>query len=239
MKYLISLLVGMVVGVAAFLALLYYNPLTSKNKLSPLSVTANELISLNYSTVASDSLIYTNDGESLVAPHPTKVLQLWEQPIRKTDALATVLRDSRNQVAGIGVKFSSDSESTNILNGEALVDSVWHIYLPGRGSFFIEQKENFWGYLREVVLPAYWSSGDNWRGNWSGSVTAGPGALGTSKVVGGSGEFVALESAGVESLLAKAYSVDQGPVAITGELSIELPRPRDESPISEAATPSP
>lgn len=239
MKYLISLLVGMVVGVAAFLALLYYNPLTSKTKLSPLSVTTNELISLNYSTVASESLVYTNDGESLVAPHPTKVLQLWEQPIRKTDALATVLRDSRNQVAGVGVKFSSDSESTNILNGEALVDSVWHIYLPGRGSFFIEQKENFWGYLREVVLPAYLSSGDNWRGNWNGSVTAGPGALGTSRVVGGSGEFVALESVGVESLLAKAYSIDQGPVAITGELSIELPRPQDESLISETATPIP
>jgi hypothetical protein len=239
MKYLISLLLGMAVGVTAFLALLYYNPLTSKNKLSPLSVTEHELVSLNYSTVAADSLIYTNDGESLVTPHPAKVLQLWEQPIRKTDALATVLQDGRNQVAGIGIKFSSDSESTNILNGEALVDSVWHIYLPGRGSLFVEQKENYWGYLREVVLPAYWSSGDNWRGNWSGSVTAGPGALGTSRVVGGSGEFVTLESVGVESLLAKAYSVDEGPVAVTGELSIELPRPEFESTDSEPVTPSP
>jgi hypothetical protein len=239
MKYLISLLVGMVFGVAAFLALLYYNPLTSKTKLSPLSVSENELISLNYSTVAADSLIYTNDGESLVAPHPAKVLQLWEQPIRKTDALATVLRDSRNQVAGIGVKFSSDSESTNILNGEALVDSVWHIYLPGRGSFFIEQKENYWGYMREVVLPAYWSSGDNWRGSWNGSITAGPGALGTSRVIGGSGEFVTMESVGVESLLAKAYSVDQGPVAINGELSIEIPRPQVEMQVTEPTTPNP
>jgi hypothetical protein len=207
--------------------------------LSPLSVSENELISLNYSTVAADSLIYTNDGESLVAPHPAKVLQLWEQPIRKTDALATVLRDSRNQVAGIGVKFSSDSESTNILNGEALVDSVWHIYLPGRGSFFIEQKENYWGYMREVVLPAYWSSGDNWRGSWNGSITAGPGALGTSRVIGGSGEFVTMESVGVESLLAKAYSVDQGPVAINGELSIEIPRPQVEMQVTEPTTPNP
>jgi len=239
MKYLISLLVGMLFGVGVFLALLYYNPLTSKNELSPLSVSENELISLNYSTVALDSLVYTNDGESLVTPHPAKVLQLWEQPIRKTDALATVLMDSRNQVAGIGVKFSSDSENTNILNGEALVDSVWHIYLPGRGSFFVEQKENYWGYLREVVLPAYSSSGDNWRGNWNGSITAGPGALGTSKVVGGSGEFATMISVGVESLLAKAYSVDQGPVAVNGELSIEIPRPQADLPTSEAITPDP
>lgn len=234
MKYLISLLVGMVVGTAAFLALLYFNPLTAQNKLSPLSVTEDELISLNYSAVATDTLIYTNDGESQVMPYPAKVLQLWEQPVRKTDALATVLRDSRNQVAGIGLKFSSDSESTNILNGEAIVDSVWHIYLPGRGSFFIEQKENYWAYLREVVLPAYWSSGDNWRGIWNGNLTSGPGALGTSRVFGGSGEFAALESVGVESLLAKAYSVEQGPVAVTGELSIEIQR-REVVP----ATPDP
>lgn len=224
MKYLISLLVGMVVGAVVFLALLYYNPLTLKNKLSPLSVTEDELISLNYSAVATDSLIYTNDGESQVTPHPAKVLQLWEQPVRKTDAFATVLRDSRNQVAGIGLKFSSDSESTNVLNGEAIVDSVWHIYLPGRGSLFIEQKENYWAYLRDVVLPAYWSSGDSWRGTWNGNVTSGPGALGTSRVVGGSGDFATLNSVGVESLLAKAYSVEQGPVAVTGELSIEIPR---------------
>lgn len=236
MKYLISLLVGMVVGAAAFLALLYFNPLTVQNKLSPLSVTEDELISLSYSAVATESLIYTNDGESQVMPHPAKVLQLWEQPVRKTDALATVLRDGRNQVAGIGLKFSSDSESTNVLNGEAIVDSVWHVYLPGRGSFFIEQQENYWAYLREVVVPAHWSSGDNWRGTWNGNVTSGPGALGTSRVVGGSGEFTALESVGVESLLAKAYSVEQGPVAVIGELSIEIPRLEPED---APATPDP
>jgi len=224
MKYLISLLVGMALGATAFLALLYFNPLTLQNKLSPLSVTENELITLHYSAVATDTLIYTNDGESQVAPHPTKVLQLWEQPIRKTAALATVLRDGRNQVAGIGLKISSDSESTNILNGEAIVDSVWHIYLPGRGSLFIEQQENYWTYLRKVVGPAYWSSADNWRGIWNGNLTSGPGALGTSRVVGGSGEFAELDSIGVESLLAKAYSVEQGPVALSAELLIEIPR---------------
>ena len=224
MKYLISLLVGMALGATAFLALLYFNPLTLQNNLSPLSVTEDDLITLHYSAVATDTLIYTNDGESQVAPHPKRVLQLWEQPIRQTVALATVLRDGRKQVAGIGLKISSDSESTNILNGEAIVDSVWHIYLPGRGSLFIEQQENYWTYLRKVVGPAYWSSADNWRGIWNGNLTSGPGALGTSRVVGGSGEFAELDSIGVESLLAKAYSVEQGPVALSAELLIEIPR---------------
>ena len=149
MRYLISLLVGMAVGVAAFVALLYYNPLTSQNKLSPLSVSANDVFTLNYSAVATDALVYTNDGESLVAPYPAKVLQLWEPSVRLTDTMATVLRDSRNQLAGIGIKFSSDSESTNVLNAEAIVDSVWHIYLPGKGTLFVAQQEKPKGVLAQ------------------------------------------------------------------------------------------
>ena len=228
MKYLISLLIGLATGVAAFLALLYFNPLTSQNKLSPVSVTDEDLIVLNYSAVATNALIYTNDGESQVAPHPAKVLQLWEPPIRRTDAMATVLTDSRNTVVGVGMKFSSDSESTNLLNGEAIIESVWHIYLPGRGSLFVEQKENYWTYMREIVIPARWSSGDNWRGIWNGDITSGPGALGTARVIGGSGAFDGLDTHGLESLSAKAYSVEQGPVAIDAKLTIEIPRLQSE-----------
>lgn len=228
MKYLISLLIGMLVGAAAFLALLYYNPLTSHSKLSPLSVSDNDLITLNYSAVALDSLIYTNDGESRVSPNPTKVLQLWEQPIRKTDVIVTVFSDSRNQRVGLGIKFSSDSEATKLLNSELIVDSAWHIYLPGQGSLFVEQQENYWGYLREIVIPAYWSSGDNWRGIWNGNMTSGPGALGTANVYGGSGRFDGLVTEGVEILAAKAFSVEQGPVAMTAAVMIELPRPGTE-----------
>jgi hypothetical protein len=223
-KYLFALLFGMAVGAAILLGGLYLNPLTTQQRLSPITVTDNDVVKLGYSAAAEDMLVYTNDGESRVDPHPAKVLQLWEAPIRKTRAIATVLTDSRGQAAAIGVKFSSDSESTNILKGQAIVDSVWHIYMPKRGSLFVAQSENFWGYLREVIIPAYWSSADSWRGIWRGNVTAGPGALGTASVTGGSGEFLGLKSEGLEALSAKAYSVELGPVAIDGELSIEIPR---------------
>ena len=42
--------------------------------------------------------------------------------------------------AGLGIKFSSRSERTALLKGDAIVDSVWYVYLPGRGSLFIEQQ---------------------------------------------------------------------------------------------------
>ncbi len=88
----------------------------------------------------------------------------------------------------------------------------------------IEQSENYWGFLRDIVVPAHWSSGDSWKGNWHGTVTAGPAALGLAKVVGGSGEFAGFQSAATESITAKAYSMDQGPVAAEAQLTIELPR---------------
>jgi hypothetical protein len=107
------------------------------------------------------------------------------------------------------------------------MDSVWHIYLPARGSLFMEQSENYWNYIRDVVIPARWSSGDNWRGSWLGSITAGPGALGTAAVAGGSGQFERMNTEGVELFSAKAYSVEHGPVAMTSELAIEIPRRED------------
>lgn len=224
MKYVVALLLGLAVGVAAFLALLYFNPLTTQNRLSPLSVSDNQVITFNYSAVATEALVYTNDGRSQVAPHPAKVLQLWEPTVRHTNARVTVLRDGRNLPAAIGIKFSSDSEKTNVLNGEAIVDSVWHVFAPGQGSLFVEQQENYWGFLREIAIPARLSSGNNWRGNWNASITSGPGALGTSRVTGGSGVFAGMETDAVESLSAKAYAVELGPVAMDAELAIEIPR---------------
>jgi len=229
-RYIVALVGGMLVGGAVLAAAVYYNPMASSNTLSPLSVTDNEVVRLAYSTAAQDSLIYTNDGESQISPHPAKVLQLWEPTVRRTTARVTVLADSRGEPAGFGVKFSSHSEATSLLDAELLVDSVWHIYLPKRGSLFIEQSENYWNYIHAIVVPAYRSSGDNWRGTWLGNITDGPGALGTAWVAGGSGQFAEMNTEAVEALSAKAYSVAEGPVAITGELSIEL-LPNENPPL--------
>ena len=133
MKFLAVLFAGLLTGAVVALGVVYYNPFSAKSSLSPLSVSERQQFTLTYSAVATDSILFTNDGESRVHPHPVKVLQLWEAPIRLTDTLVTVLRDSRNEPVGLGIKFSSQSERTRLLNGEALVDSAWYIYLPGQG----------------------------------------------------------------------------------------------------------
>ena len=224
MKHIIALSLGVIAGLILFVAGLIYNPFIGDRGLSPLSVTDARVMALNFSTVPTDSIVFTNDGESVNQPHPEKVLQLWEAPIRLTSTMITVLRDARDRVAGIGIKFTSQSEATQVLSGEAITNSVWYIYLPEHGSLFVQQTENYWGFLREVGFSAWSSAGNNWRGTWLGDLTNGPGALGTATVSGGAGDLADLETEAVESLTVRAFSSDTGFVSAEGRLLIEMPQ---------------
>jgi hypothetical protein len=233
MKFLLTLVLGIACGVLIALALLLYNPV-ARESLSPLSVSEHAQFNLNYSTVVGDSIALTNNGERPVAPKPAKISQLWESPIRKSNVLVTYLRDGRGNPIGVGIKYSSLSEDTSPLRGEIMVDSVWHVVLPARGTLMIGQTENYWNYLREVVLPAYWSSADSWKGKWHGTLSSGPGALGTAFVFGGSGRFKDVDAEAIETVSASAYSAKQGPVAVEGQLLIELASRSDGSVVADA-----
>jgi hypothetical protein len=224
-KYVLSLLAGIGIGAAVFMIGLYHNPFRGQPAVSPLAVTDQRIIELSFSGVPGDALLYTDHGESWVEPHPDRVVELWEPAVAETRLTVTMLEDARGKVAGLGIKFLTASEATNVVNGEALADSIWHVYLPEQGTFMIDQTENYWTYIRDVVVPARWSSGDNWRGSFHGILTNGPGSLGTARVSGGSGLFANLSSEAVESVTARAYSAVTGPVSMTGSLAIALPEP--------------
>jgi hypothetical protein len=223
MKYVISLLIGAFLGALLFSSILYYNPFAVQPTISPLSVSQDRVINLSYSAVASEGILYTDNGESIVTTHPDRVADLWELAIIDTRVFVTKLRNVRGEVTGIGFKFSSDSEQTSLINADAEVNSVWHIYLPGQGTFLIDQTENYWTYIHDIVIPARWSSGDNWKGSFHSIMTSGPGALGIARVTGGSGDFAGQGSEAVESLTASAYSALDGPVSMSGNLTIIAP----------------
>jgi hypothetical protein len=233
MKYVLSLVVGMVFGVALVAAGFYYNPFVGGATLSPLAVSESKMSVLSYSAVTSNSILFTNDGESISQPYPNKVAELWEPAIKETQLLVTSLMDIRGMPAGIGIKMSSPSDRTRLVKSEILVNSVWHLYLPGRGTLAIDQTESYWSYLRDIVIPAWRSSSDSWRGSWSRNMTVGPGSLGTARVTGLGGAFDGLQSEAVESLNARAYSVLQGPVSMSGMLTIAIP---DKSALLEPVT---
>ena len=223
MKYFLSLLAGIVVGAGLLVAVLYINPFAVQSSISPLVLSEQELIDLSFNASPSDTLLFTNNGDSLIKPHPERVTQLWEETINQSWVTVVKLTTARGQTRGIGIKFSSESEDTRILGSEALVDSVWHVYLSNRGSFFVDQTENYWAFMRDIVIPAKWNSSDSWRGSWHRSITVGPGALGTARVTGASGIFAGISTEAVESVTARAYSAIDGPVAMSGNLTIAMP----------------
>lgn len=229
MKYVISLLVGMFIGAGLFVAGVFFNPFTAQQAISPLAVTDDRILELGFSPVPGESILFTNDGESAAPPYPDRVADLWEPAVANSSVLVTELADARGQLAGIGIKSSSLSETTDLLFGKAMVSSTWHVYLPGQGTLVMDQSENYWSYLRQIVIPARWSSGDNWRGSFHGITTAGPGALGTARISGGSGDFAGLTSEAIESVTAKAYSANAGPVSMTGSLTITMPQAHSQT----------
>jgi hypothetical protein len=228
MKYVLSWIAGAIAGAVLFLILLYYNPFSERANISPLAFSQQGLIDLSFSTVPSEAIAFTNNGDSRVEPYPQQIAKLWEPSIRKTTIFVTHLENSRGDTEGVGIKFASESEQTRLLTGDALLDSVWHIYLPERGSLFIDQTENMWSYIRNIVLPARWNSADSWRGTWYGITTAGPNPLGTARVSGASGRFAGTTTEAIEALSARAYSAQQGPISITGNLTIAVAEPAAE-----------
>ena len=223
MKYAISLLLGLLCGVALFIIALLNNPFVADRTASPLSVGDTAVTSLSYTVVPTKTIAYTNSGEARLQPHPRGIRLLREGTVELTDVMVTEMRDARGQAAGIGVKFSSRSERTNFLRGEALVDSAWYVQLPGRGSLFVEQSENYWPFIQNVFVPAYRNSANSWKGTWFGDLSAGPGALGVARVTGVGGSLLGQSMAAVESLSVQAYSTDKGPVSAEGRLLIEIP----------------
>jgi hypothetical protein len=225
MKYALSWFAGALFGALLFLVGLYYNPLANNLAMSPLAVSGQPLVDLAWSTVPAEAIAYTNSGDERLEPYPDKIAELWEPTVRKTSVLVTLLSDGRGTARGLGVKFASASERTSLLKGKALVDSAWHVFLPDSGSLFIDQTENMWSYVRDIVLPARWSSADSWRGTWYGVTTTGPTALGTAKVAGSTGRFADVATEAVEAINARAYSALQGPVSATGSLTIVAVEP--------------
>lgn len=224
MKYVISLLLGLVTGASLFVAGLYYNPFSGQAAVSPLAVTTEQVVDLSFSAVPAEGVLYTDHGESIVKPHPARVAELWEPAIVETTLFVTTLKDGRGGFAGLGIKTMTASENTALIKGEAIANSTWHVYLPGQGTFMIDQTENYWSYIRDVVVPARMSAGDSWRGSFHRITTNGPGALGTARLSGGSGVFAGLVSESVESLTAAGYSARTGPVSMDGNLTVAMPQ---------------
>lgn len=223
MKYLIALVGGILAGVALFGLLLYVNPLAKSSGVSPLAVSQSSMLELTFSAVPGDTVASIYSSKARPDSHPDRVQDLWDPALSDTKVTITALRSSRGQPRAVGVKFSSLAKEAGLLKANVPVNSNWHLWMLNDGGLFIDQTENLWFLLHDVIVPAYLGSDRAWRGTWYGITTIGPGALGTGRVTGGSGRLDGVRGEAVESAVARAYQADQGPVAMDVNLTLSLP----------------
>jgi len=222
MKYLLTLLAGVITGAAILALLLYVNPFVDSKTIPPIAVTGSGEFELSYSATPMASIAWVDNGESSVRPRPPLVQELRDPTIDQTLLIVTLLQTSRGEPAGFGVKFLSPAEEAGLIKGVYPMQSVWHVWLLERGGLMIDQTENHYSLLRDVVLQAHLDSGDNWRGSWFGIMTDGPNQFGTARVNGGSGSLAGAEGKAIEVLTTRAYSAESGPASADGRITVAL-----------------
>lgn len=217
MKGLIVFILGLVMGVGAGAALVYFNPLTTATAPAP-----GDEQWLSYDSPVTNNLVLTHSGELPMGTNPVGVPELWEVTIEGAALLLVELRNGDGSLFGLGTRISTLSRDTDLLWKGVRVDSEWTISVPGRGTFFVLEREDLWPALKEVVLPTRLFY-QNWQGSKGYALNAGPLDTGHGLLFGATGEFRDQRGRSLERYELRRYSASSGPVDMSAELGISLP----------------
>jgi hypothetical protein len=228
-RVIVIFLVGLVFGAACAGAGLYYNPMTGA---STPAVGGEQWLS--YGSPLAENLALTHNGDLALPRNPADVPELWEGTIKDTALLLVELRNSDGSLFGLGSRISALSETTDLLSQGVGLDSFWTVSAPGKGSFFVIERENIWPVLKEVVLPTLYFA-ERWQGTKGYALTSGPLASGHGLLLGATGEFRGQRGSALERYELRRYSAADGALDMSAELGILLPAPVAKEPVVEDA----
>lgn len=221
MKYVLSLLAGVLCGAVIVILALYYNPLVQENTRVPLAAAPGASVEVFYGT-AGDTVARTGPADGLLAAVPASAETLWEPALAWTEARLLLLRDVDGRALGFGVRFAALDSATRPLTGELLANSVWNLHLPGRGSLWVDGVDNLWPLARHVLVPAWRADDGAWQGSFDGDITVGPRPSRVAVMTGGAGVFAGTRGEARESLSVEALSLRDGRLAAEGSLLVAI-----------------
>ena len=213
MKYAFSLLVGLLCGASCALAIIYFNPLT-RGQSDDRSATAGW--TLDYTLSPERTWLSTHDRRLGLPVVPSSVPLLYEEGIRGTILTAMPLGGADSIAAA--TRVSIPSGDTEFLRSGLLVEDVWLISVPGRGSLFVRALNNQWPLFRDTVVRVDWLR-RSFAGSGSYGPTRGPADAGAD-VVGLTGVYEGAHGNGSERLSLSYYNGDL--TTIQGQLMIEM-----------------
>ena len=199
---------------------LYFNPLDNQNNMPSLKIFSGNITHLKYSFNPKDILFFADKEKYINKLDPNILNKLNEPALKNTRIIFLPLYDNNNNLEGFGIKISSDSKKTNLLSSQTLANSLWHIYLPKKGSFIFHETENFWPYIKNIIIPAHLDKNNNWHGIYRFITTEGPNLDGSGNTIGGHGIFKSKRGFSQESAEITAYSIENGPTIKIGNLRI-------------------
>ncbi|MGD8810712.1 MAG: hypothetical protein PVG24_13970 [Gammaproteobacteria bacterium] len=227
MRWVGAFFVGLLVGVTAAFALLYFNPLSRQAHAQ-----AESTALLDYEFGPS-TLALTHGDQLGFDLQPQNIQVLWESTIRRSMLGMFVLENLQGSPVGIASRALKLSSRSNALIRGLVVDDYWLVTIPGAGNYFIESQENIWPLVRDTVVDVNLLK-RTWRGVQRYELSIGPNSDGTAKVTGTSGRFAGTAGTVVHSLELSRYEhVSQQQSPAYGQLRVNLRR--SEQP--DATTP--
>ena len=181
MRIIFALLVGLLFGVALAGAVLFYNPLSQYQGKSP----------------SGEALFYDNDMEHFAVSHggllpvpirPKGIEPLWESAINGAVLTVFPLNNEAGETVALASRVSVLAEDSDLLLRGAKTHNDWLLSVPGRGTLFIDDREDLSELIRYGVVPV-WLMRRPWPGSRELLATSGPDA-GSAQILGGTGEYV-------------------------------------------------
>jgi hypothetical protein len=217
MKYLLVAVLGVLVGAAGAVAVVYFNPLSET--VAALPETSDRVY--RYS-LPDHVLAFALGEDARPFGEPGSEGPLWEETVDRTAAVGLVLNDGNNQPAAIASRLIAVSPDTDLLLRGVLLNDYWLVTAPGEGTLFVQADANAWPFVKETLLPVYLDRA--WTGPAEYSPTVGPAADRAGLVLGTAGTLQG-EGRAVERLTLTAFDKGRA-AAATGELHLDLPEPQ-------------
>lgn len=214
MKYVVSLVVGLILGAAVALALLYFNPLTQYQS-APLNDPER---TLDYKLAGADVWLSTHDDRPELPVVPRDVSLLYEDGIRGTWLSAFGINDDSLPGLAAATRISVPSAESEFFRSGLLVEDFWLISVPGSGSMFVHAMSNQWPLVRDTVVNVDWL-GRAYSGPGAYDPTRGP-AKGDAEVFGLTGAYDGVEGRAREHLSLESYNGKLA--ALSGQLRIRI-----------------
>jgi hypothetical protein len=207
---------GIIVGAAAGLAVLYFNPLTSARPSTPDAADRT----LHYQ-LPEQSLEFTHGDRALLPGASAAENQFWEETINRTALLSLTLNDANDVPTAVASRLLQGSTDTDLLLYGVLVNDYWLLTIPGEGSLFLQADTNLWPFLKQTFIPT-WYLGRPWKGPADYQPTAGPGPQQRALIIGGTGSFASFGGSAFEQYRLTTLDPASHTVALNGELHLHL-----------------